>query len=526
MESTKIILCGDGSFGPAVENDSHGGFDFTAISPTAIFLLLALIRALALLRRRIAAKRNSLYIAKRIIIGAYIGQQLALVVQWVQPGLRSSVSIASTTLSLVSGNHLRFYRIQNTQSIRPSFLITGYLVITAFLDIARTRTRWLLKDADELLTLIRQAKEKMWARLSYIYLNPFLIQETSSHLTYQLMTMMRGGLAAMIYSTMLQIQVTKQNNSAAITLMSTNVQRIAKSFQYLVVETVPAVIQLAIATYLLYRQLGTVSVALLILSINKYSFCSNPYSGRMPRPKIPVGTLLSWQIADKITKRQKTWLEAIQRRIDFTSETLGSMKNIKICGQKIGIPGITGSGKSSAVQSILRMIDINTGRILMDNIDLATLTCSIVRKQVITLTQDPFLFTASVRLNVDPLGVYANEKISIALEKVKLWNVLQDKSKGGNPDIKAFLDTSMDRISYPTVSADYSVSVDTMTSTQIQEIIRSDFRNHTIIMIAHRLSSLLNFDLILVLDQGSLVEARHPAELLSDPSNRFAKMCH
>ena len=60
----------------------------------------------------------------------------------------------------------------------------------------------------------------------------------------------------------------------------------------------------------------------------------------------------------------------------------------------------------------------------------------------------------------------------------------------------------------------------------MQEIIRDEFKAHTIIMIAHRLSSLLDFDLILVLDQGSLVETGHPTELLGNPASRFAKMYH
>lgn len=102
------------------------------------------------------------------------------------------------------------------------------------------------------------------------------------------------------------------------------------------------------------------------------------------------------------------------------------------------------SGKSSTVQAILGMINITGGRILIDDIDLATLTGSVVREHITTLTQDPFLFPASIRSNVDPLGVLTDEEIAVALNKVKLWNVLQDKAKGGNPDTKTVLDTSMD----------------------------------------------------------------------------------
>lgn len=90
------------------------------------------------------------------------------------------------------------------------------------------------------------------------------------------------------------------------------------------------------------------------------------------------------------------------------------------------------------------MINVNGGRILLDNVDLATLTGSVVREHITTLTQDPFLFPASIRSNIDPLGVFTDEAISAALGKVELWNLLRDKAGGDNPDTKAVLDTSMD----------------------------------------------------------------------------------
>ncbi|KAI0531750.1 P-loop containing nucleoside triphosphate hydrolase protein [Xylaria digitata] len=482
MDSTKIIICGDDCRG--------GGFDFTvqfeelvlAILPTAVFLLLTPFRALVLLRRRIIARRNSLYVAKLVTIGAYVGLQLALVVQWAQPELRSSVSIASTVLSLVSGLSLVLLsHLEHAKSIRPSFIIAFYLISTVLFDIARTRTQWLRKDADgvaatltasltvkiALLTLEAIEKRRLlvggyreyprestsgplsrgfflwlnslllsgfgrvlsvadlpsisekldslvlakdlsasWDRcnqkkrhalafatvlafrwevllivfpkLAYVALSlsqPFLIQEAvsfvqntgnennnigygligafalvytglaitmgwSSHLTYRLMTMIRGGLISIIYRKMLRTQVTKLNDSAAVTLMGTDVQRISETFQYLLVDTVPAFIQLGIATYLLYLQLGAVFVMLLVLSI--------------------AGTLLSGQIADKVSKNQKQWLEAIQTRINFTSEILGSMKNVKMLGltgrmydliQKLRDDEIAKSKKYRQVQS-------------------------------------------------------------------------------------------------------------------------------------------------------------------------------
>lgn len=96
------------------------------------------------------------------------------------------------------------------------------------------------------------------------------------------------------------------------------------------------------------------------------------------------------------------------------------------------------------MQAILQMINMKEGRILIDNVDLATLRGSVVREHIITLTQDPFLFPASIRSNIDPLGVFSDEEISAALEKVNLWAVLRNKAGGTNTDIKEVLDTSID----------------------------------------------------------------------------------
>ncbi|KAK5633576.1 hypothetical protein RRF57_009290 [Xylaria bambusicola] len=452
MDSIKILLCGDSSFGPGVEKGCRGGFDFTvqfeelilAILPAVVFLLLAPFRTFTLLRRRVIARRNGIYAAKLTTIAAYIGLQLALLVYWAKPELRSSVSIASTTLSLTSGLSLALLsHLEHSKSIRPSFIITFYLLFTALLDIARVRTQWLLQDADGIATTLTasltvkitllslEAIEKrrllkhedheyppestsgpfgrgffLWLnslllsgfrkvlspadlpsisekldsqvlaedltrewekcnkkkphalalvtvltfrwevllivfpKFAYVALSlsqPFLIREAvsfvqntqsengndvgygligafalvtmgwASHLTYRLMTMMRGGLISIIYQKMLRTQVTNLNDSAAVTLMGTDVQRIAETFHYLLVETVPEFIQLATATYLLYLQLGAVFVVLLILSI--------------------AGTLSSGQIADKVSKAQKTWLEFIQTRL--TRQMLNAIQTLR-----------------------------------------------------------------------------------------------------------------------------------------------------------------------------------------------------
>jgi ATP-binding cassette subfamily C (CFTR/MRP) protein 1 len=93
-----------------------------------------------------------------------------------------------------------------------------------------------------------------------------------SHLTYRLMSMMRGQLISVIYTKVTTLPISGVNESAAMTLMGTDVQRIAESFEYLIIEAVPNAVQLAIAVYLLYLQLGAVCVVPVLVAISKYDF--------------------------------------------------------------------------------------------------------------------------------------------------------------------------------------------------------------------------------------------------------------
>lgn len=144
--------------------------------------------------------------------------------------------------------------------------------------------------------------------------------------------MMRGGLVILIYSKMTELQLVNVSESAAMTLMGTDVQRIAETFHGIIADAVPAVIQLGIATYLLYVQLGAAFIAPIIITISKACSCGASNQCISILTCHLVATALSVLLADQVAKRQKAWLESTQRRINFTSEILGSMKNVKMLG--------------------------------------------------------------------------------------------------------------------------------------------------------------------------------------------------
>ncbi|KAK8859863.1 multidrug resistance-associated [Apiospora arundinis] len=240
-------------------------------------------------------------------------------------------------------------------------------------------------------------------------------------------------------------------------------------------------------------------------------------------------------------------------------------------GEKVGIVGRTGSGKSSTTLAILRMIDVSAGKLTLDDVDLTTIKGSVVRERVICLTQEAFIYPGTIRVNIDPLSQANDDDIASALQKVGLWTVLQtkavaaatakdNKEKEKEKDNKAtntaattnayshspseILDTAMDTdflshgqrqlfclarallksSSKVLILDEPTSSVDNQTDAQMQQVIRDEFRGHTVVMIAHRLSSLIDFDKVAVLDNGRLVEFGPPAELLENPAGHFSKL--
>jgi len=96
-------------------------------------------------------------------------------------------------------------------------------------------------------------------------------------------------------------------------------------------------------------------------------------------------------------------------------------------GQKIGLCGRSGSGKSSTIQALLRLANIVEGQIVLDGEDITRVPRSLLREKLSCLTQEPFLFTNTIRFNMDPLGEHNDESVVAALERVGLWAVIRSK---------------------------------------------------------------------------------------------------
>jgi ABC-type multidrug transport system fused ATPase/permease subunit len=211
------------------------------------------------------------------------------------------------------------------------------------------------------------------------------------------------------------------------------------------------------------------------------------------------------------------------------------------------------------------MIELTSGKIMLHGYDTSTLPRPLIRQKLICLTQQPFLFTGSVRLNANPLCEVNDSRIADVLKKVELLEVILRKIGTDGSDMASILDTNMDEnflshgqkqlfclaramlkkgsillLDEPTsryvrilcqneLTGEYSqilISVDIKTDSQMQAIIRTEFKHHTIIMIAHRLHSLLGFDRVAVLDKGMLVEFGEPQALLEQEGSAFSRLYH
>ncbi|KAK1675557.1 P-loop containing nucleoside triphosphate hydrolase protein [Colletotrichum godetiae] len=197
-------------------------------------------------------------------------------------------------------------------------------------------------------------------------------------------------------------------------------------------------------------------------------------------------------------------------------------------GQKVGICGRSGSGKSSLLLTLLRLIDCDEGQVIIDGVDVATMPREVLRQRLNALPQEPPFFSGSVRLNCDPEGAISDEIITEALRTVGLWEVIEEKGGLDAEFSDDFFSHGQKQvfclargILCPTkivVMDEATSNVDVDTEKKMMKIIHERFAHATIISVAHRLDTVLDFDKIIILDKGVIVEEGCPAELLGRAS--------
>ncbi|KAE8350023.1 P-loop containing nucleoside triphosphate hydrolase protein [Aspergillus coremiiformis] len=209
-------------------------------------------------------------------------------------------------------------------------------------------------------------------------------------------------------------------------------------------------------------------------------------------------------------------------------------------GKKVGLCGKTGSGKSSLALSLLRLNEIVSGQILIGGQDITLLSRSLIRQRISCLSQEPFLFPGTIRQNADPLNILASQDIVDVLQCVGVWDALLAHHDGHGEtvlDVKLnesvlsqgqrqlfCLARALLKKTKILILDEPTSSLDTETDAKVQKVIRESFRDCTVIMVAHRIYTLLDFDQVAVLDSGRIVEAGHPRKLLCRPDGAFTKL--
>lgn len=217
---------------------------------------------------------------------------------------------------------------------------------------------------------------------------------------------------------------------------------------------------------------------------------------------------------------------------DTTSEPVLRDISLSIAsGEKVAICGRTGSGKSSLVSTLLRMLELQSGSITVDDIDISTIPRQVVRSRFKCLPQEPFFLHGTVRENLDPLGVATDERLAEVLQSVGVWGICE--SRGGlDEDMKEETLSHGQRQLFCLARAvinpnsvlimdEVGSSVDAVTDALIQEVLRKEFHACTVIAIVHKLHTALDFDRFVVLDKGQIVEEGKPRELLAKPGSLF-----
>ena len=184
------------------------------------------------------------------------------------------------------------------------------------------------------------------------------------------------------------------------------------------------------------------------------------------------------------------------------------------------------SGKSSLLSVLLRILDNSSGTITIDDLDLSVIPRETIRSRITAIPQEPFILSGSVRLNADPTGLVSDDLIIAAVTKVGLWSILESRGgldaemtayplSQGQQQIFCLARAMLRKGSRILVLDEATSNVDAETDGVMQNLIREEFAQWTIVTVAHRLDTILGSDRILVLDKGRLVENGPPEELLA-----------
>ncbi|OMO59440.1 hypothetical protein COLO4_34219 [Corchorus olitorius] len=234
-------------------------------------------------------------------------------------------------------------------------------------------------------------------------------------------------------------------------------------------------------------------------------------------------------------------VEIYNLKVRYRPETPLVLKGISCtfeAGSKIGIVGRTGSGKTTLISALFRLVEPAEGEIIIDNLNICTIGLHDLRSRLGIIPQDPTLFGGSVRYNLDPLEQHSDNEIWEVLEKCKLKEAIQEKEAGGLNSIVVqdgsnwsvgqrqlfCLGRALLKKSRILVLDEATASIDNATDSIIQKTIRREFKDCTVITVAHRIPTVMDCNMVLGISDGKLVEFNEPTKLMNRKGSLFGQL--
>jgi ABC-type multidrug transport system fused ATPase/permease subunit len=220
----------------------------------------------------------------------------------------------------------------------------------------------------------------------------------------------------------------------------------------------------------------------------------------------------------------------------YGKESEPVLKNLNVFvkpGEKVAIVGRTGAGKSSITMALFRIIESLKGSIIIDDVEISKLGLADLRSRLTILPQEPVIFAGTVRENLDPDNKFSDAQIWQALKASQLEDTIKamelqleaELSSGGSLSVgqaQLFcLARAILRNTKILILDEATANVDQTTDTLVQEAIRREFSNCTVITIAHRIATIMDYDKVLVLDHGEIQEFDSPTNLLQNSESAF-----
>ncbi|XP_071710057.1 ABC transporter C family member 8-like [Rutidosis leptorrhynchoides] len=205
-------------------------------------------------------------------------------------------------------------------------------------------------------------------------------------------------------------------------------------------------------------------------------------------------------------------------------------------GTRVGIVGRTGSGKTTLITALFRLVEPDSGTIHIDGLNICSIGLKDLRMKLSVIPQEPTLFKGSIRTNLDPLGLHSDDEIWMALEKCQLKSTISS--------LPNYLDSSVSnegenwsmgqrqlfclgrvllRRNKILVLDEATASIDSDTDATVQRIIRQEFSSCTVVTVAHRIPTVIDSDMVMVLSSGVMMEYDKPSKLMESDSY-FSKL--